>query len=154
MAAPHRLCAHITPAAIDAGLDAWEGKECAQFVRNLGLAQYANSFAFNLRGATLPALRINQLAQLGVGVRAAPAPPPRRPRAAPAPPRTRRTPRTLPRRRGRAAVAAPCLRMLGHRLVAEGQGALSVAPLLASHLFFRRTRRGSVAVCTPMAMAC
>ena len=35
-------------------------------VRNLGLGQYAASFAFNLRGSRLPSLRMTELAQLGV----------------------------------------------------------------------------------------
>ena len=50
------LCATIPAAKVDAGLPAWRGDECATFVANLGLGQYAPSFAFNLNGARLPSL--------------------------------------------------------------------------------------------------
>ena len=58
----------MPPTLVDAGLPSWSGEECAHFVANLGLPQYSNSFAFNLRGSMLPALKMTQLAQLGVGV--------------------------------------------------------------------------------------
>ena len=60
------LCATIPAAKVDAGLPAWRGDECATFVANLGLGQYAPSFAFNLNGARLPSLRMTELNQLGV----------------------------------------------------------------------------------------
>lgn len=61
------LCANIDPSVVEAGLDAWQGGECAQFVRNCGLPQYDLCFASNLSGAKLQALQICHLAQLGVG---------------------------------------------------------------------------------------
>ena len=60
------LCAKVSPQVMEAGLEAWDGADCAHFVCNLGLSQYAESFAFNLRGTTLPTLKMAQLAQLGV----------------------------------------------------------------------------------------
>ena len=44
----------------------WDGKACGQLAINVGLPQYAESFAFNLTGAALPSLQMTQLAQLGV----------------------------------------------------------------------------------------
>ena len=60
------LCVNVPSAHIEEGLAAWDGADCARFVTNLGLPQYADTFAFNLRGPSLPGLRITQLAQLGV----------------------------------------------------------------------------------------
>jgi hypothetical protein len=51
---------------VERGLVSWRGGECARFVVNLDLPQYAESFAFNLRGTTLPRININQLVHLGV----------------------------------------------------------------------------------------
>jgi len=63
-----KLCVNVPPTLVDSGLPSWTGEECAHFVANLGLPQYSNSFAFNLRGSMLPSLKMTQLAQLGVGV--------------------------------------------------------------------------------------
>ena len=59
-------CANINQASVDAGLDAWRGVDCAQFVRNVGLPQYDVTFERNLSGAKLQWLQMSQLAQLGV----------------------------------------------------------------------------------------
>lgn len=61
-----KLCHNVPKPIVDAGLSAWTGTECAHFVRNLGLEQYAESFEFNLRGPMLRSLVMPQLAQLGV----------------------------------------------------------------------------------------
>lgn len=58
----------LPPESVEAGLDGWDGRACGQFVKNLGLPQYQESFEFNLRGSMLESLRMGQLAQLGVGV--------------------------------------------------------------------------------------
>ena len=39
---------NINQASVDAGLDAWRGVDCAQFVRNVGLPQYDLTFERNL----------------------------------------------------------------------------------------------------------
>ena len=59
-------CANINQASVDAGLDAWRGVDCAQFVRNVGLPQYDLTFERNLSGAKLQWLQMSQMAQLGV----------------------------------------------------------------------------------------
>ena len=61
-----KLCHNVPKPILDAGLSTWTGAECAHFVRNLGLEQYAESFEFNLRGPMLRSLVMPQLAQLGV----------------------------------------------------------------------------------------
>jgi len=63
-----KLCLNVPPSKVDAGLDSWKGDECAHFVTNIGLPQYASSFAFNLRGPMLVSLKMTNLAQMGVGV--------------------------------------------------------------------------------------
>ena len=60
------FCAGITKEIVDAGLAAWDGSACGQFVHNLGLPQYAETFAFNLTGRVLGALRMSDLSQMGV----------------------------------------------------------------------------------------
>ena len=59
-------CANINQASVDAGLDAWRGVDCAQFVRNVGLPQYDVTFERNLSGAKLQWLQMSQMSQLGV----------------------------------------------------------------------------------------
>jgi hypothetical protein len=60
------LCSGISRDRVDAGLCMWDGSACGRLVTNMGLPKYAESFAFNLTGASLPTLKIHQLAQLGV----------------------------------------------------------------------------------------
>ena len=60
------LCTSIPHERVEAGLSAWTGTDCATFVRNLGLGQYASSFEFNLSGSKLPELQMGMLAQMGV----------------------------------------------------------------------------------------
>ena len=60
------LCNGMDQDRIDRGLASWRGGECARFVLNLGLGQYTDTFAFNLRGTTLPHIHISQLTHLGV----------------------------------------------------------------------------------------
>ena len=61
------LCADVDEEVVKGPLKRWDGAACAQLARNLGLPQYAESFAFNLTGAALPHLQMRHLAQLGVG---------------------------------------------------------------------------------------
>jgi hypothetical protein len=62
----NHYCANINQASVDAGLDAWRGVDCAQFVRNVGLPQYDVTFERNLSGAKLQWLQMSQMSQLGV----------------------------------------------------------------------------------------
>merc|ERR1719446_228562 len=60
------LCQHIPTLAVEGGLNEWRGSDCAQFVRNCGLAQYASCFEANLNGPRLKRLQLSMLAQLGL----------------------------------------------------------------------------------------
>ncbi len=60
------LCASLPKAVVSGPLRAWDGAACAQLAVNVGLPQYAPSFAANLRGSALASLAIGMLAQLGV----------------------------------------------------------------------------------------
>lgn len=62
----NELCNGLLPDMVDGGLSRWDGEACGTFVSNVGLPQYSASFAFNLKGSSLPSLQSSQLSQLGV----------------------------------------------------------------------------------------
>ena len=47
----NHYCANIRSETVDAGLEAWGGPDCAQFIRNVGLPQYDICFEGNMTGA-------------------------------------------------------------------------------------------------------
>ena len=60
------LCVNIPKHIVDAGMSAWDGEACAEFVNSVGLPQYGPSFKFNLTGSKMVHVQTSSLAQLGV----------------------------------------------------------------------------------------